>query len=67
MLKGNLGSGADALITLENFDITYLEMIKEKAKSSEESLILCGIIDSLTEKKSLLKLRDDMASLSQKS
>ena len=37
MLKGNLGSGADAIITLEKFDISYLEMIKEQAKSSEES------------------------------
>ena len=67
MLKGNLGSGADALITLENFDISYLEMIKDKAKTSDESQILCGIIDTLLQNKSLLKLRDDMAALSQKS
>jgi hypothetical protein len=42
-------------------------MINHQAKESNESANISEIVTNLMEKKSLMKLRDDVATLSQKS
>lgn len=64
----NSENGLDAIVlSLDDFDLDYLKMIKDTASESEESANVVKIVDSLVTSKSLLTLRDDVANLSHRS